>query len=82
MDLPRTEHALCQMPQGRRQRATGQEAEKLIPHSLGNRELQISGLWRLQRLAANWNSNTFLQAVLDAVPELNAMLPATAIGKD
>lgn len=28
------------------------------------------------------NSNTFVQAVLDAVPELNAVLPPTAIGKD
>ena len=27
-------------------------------------------------------SNTFVQAVLDAVPELKAMLPPTAIGKD
>ena len=28
------------------------------------------------------NSNTFIQAILDAVPELNAVLPPTAIGKD
>ena len=28
------------------------------------------------------NSNTFVQAVLNAVPELNAVLPPTAIGKD
>lgn len=28
------------------------------------------------------NSNTFTQAVLDAVPELKAVLPPTAIGKD
>ena len=28
------------------------------------------------------NSNTFVRAVLDAVPELNAVLPPTAIGKD
>lgn len=28
------------------------------------------------------NSNTFVQAALDAVPELNAVLPPTAIGKD
>jgi len=28
------------------------------------------------------NSNTFVQAVLDSVPELNAVLPPTAIGKD
>jgi hypothetical protein len=28
------------------------------------------------------NSNTFVQAVMDAVPELRAVLPPTAIGKD
>jgi hypothetical protein len=28
------------------------------------------------------NSNTFVQAALDAVPELKAVLPPTAIGKD
>jgi hypothetical protein len=28
------------------------------------------------------NSNTFVQAVLDAVPELKTVLPPTAIGKD
>jgi hypothetical protein len=28
------------------------------------------------------NSNTFVQAALDSVPELNAVLPPTAIGKD
>ncbi len=28
------------------------------------------------------NSNTFVQTVLNAVPELNAVLPPTAIGKD
>src|SRR4051794_34295185 len=28
------------------------------------------------------NSNTFIQAILDAVPELDATLPALAIGKD
>ena len=28
------------------------------------------------------NSNTFVQAALDAVPELHAILPPTAIGKD
>jgi hypothetical protein len=28
------------------------------------------------------NSNTFVQAALDAVPELRAILPPTAIGKD
>ena len=28
------------------------------------------------------NSNTFIQAILNAVPELKAVLPPTAIGKD
>ena len=28
------------------------------------------------------NSNTFVQAALDAIPELGAVLPPTAIGKD
>ena len=28
------------------------------------------------------NSNTFVQTILNAVPELNAVLPPTAIGKD
>jgi hypothetical protein len=28
------------------------------------------------------NSNTFVQAALDAVPELRAVLPPTAVGKD
>jgi hypothetical protein len=28
------------------------------------------------------NSNTFVQAALDAVPEIKAVLPPTAIGKD
>src|SRR5262249_39644984 len=28
------------------------------------------------------NSNTFIQAILDAVPEIDATLPALAIGKD
>jgi Protein of unknown function (DUF3750) len=28
------------------------------------------------------NSNTFVQAALDSVPELGAVLPPTAIGKD
>ena len=28
------------------------------------------------------NSNTFIQTILDAFPELNTVLPATAIGKD
>jgi hypothetical protein len=46
-----------------------------------HRELHVSHLWRLQRMAGP-NSNTFVQAVLDAVPELKTVLPPTAVGKD
>ncbi len=60
----------------------GQEAEKLIP--------KIQSVIETYRFRANgdyspWpgpNSNTFVQAILDAVPELGVVLPPTAIGKD
>jgi hypothetical protein len=60
----------------------GQEAEKLIPtiHSVvENYRFRAYGDY------SAWpgpNSNTFVQAVLDAIPELDAVLPPTAIGKD
>jgi hypothetical protein len=60
----------------------GPEAEKLIPtiHSVvENYRFRTYGDY------SAWpgpNSNTFVQAVLDAVPELDAVLPPTAIGKD
>ena len=60
----------------------GPEAEKLIStirSVIENYQFRANGdysAWPGQ------NSNTFVQAVLDAVPELNAVLPPTAIGKD
>jgi Protein of unknown function (DUF3750) len=60
----------------------GDEARRLIPkirHVIDNYKFSAYGDY------SAWpgpNSNTFVQAVLDAVPELNAVLPPTAIGKD
>lgn len=60
----------------------GETAERLIPKIrfvVENYKLSAYGDYR------PWpgpNSNTFVQAALDAVPELNAVLPPTAIGKD
>jgi hypothetical protein len=60
----------------------GEDAEKLIPkiHTvIENYKFRAYGDY------SSWpgpNSNTFVQAVLDAVPELKAVLPPTAIGKD
>lgn len=60
----------------------GQDAEKLIPtiHSVvENYRFRTYGDY------SAWpgpNSNTFVQAVLDAIPELDVVLPPTAIGKD
>ena len=60
----------------------GEAAEQLIP--------KIEAAIRAYPLSAAgdyhaWpgpNSNTFIQAILDAVPEIDATLPALAIGKD
>ncbi|MEH2503074.1 hypothetical protein V1290_001885 [Bradyrhizobium sp. AZCC 1578] len=60
----------------------GPKAEALIP--------KIRSVIETYKFRANgdysaWpgpNSNTFIQAILDAVPELEAVLPPTAIGKD
>ncbi len=60
----------------------GQEAEKLIPKI---RSVIENYKFRAYGDYSPWpgpNSNTFVQAVLDAVPELKAVLPPTAIGKD
>jgi hypothetical protein len=60
----------------------GDEAEKLIPkirNVIENYKFRTYGDY------IAWpgpNSNTFVQAVLDAVPKLRAVLPPTAIGKD
>ncbi len=60
----------------------GKEAERLIPkirESIAGYAYQSRGDYRI------WpgpNSNTFVAAVLADVPELQAALPPTAIGKD
>jgi hypothetical protein len=60
----------------------GEEASRLIPkirHVIDTYKFRAYGDY------SPWpgpNSNTFVQAVLDAVPELKAVLPPTAIGKD
>mgnify|MGYP000374336623 CR=1 FL=1 len=60
----------------------GAEAARLLPkirHVVENYRFRNYGDYNA------WpgpNSNTFVQAVLDAVPELKTVLPPTAIGKD
>jgi Protein of unknown function (DUF3750) len=60
----------------------GEEAGFLIPkirNVIDNYKFRAYGDY------SGWpgpNSNTFVQAALDAVPELKAVLPPTAIGKD
>jgi len=60
----------------------GKPAEQLVPKirlAVENYKFQANGddsAW------PGPNSNTFMQAVLDSVPELKAVLPPTAIGKD
>ena len=60
----------------------GKEAEKLIPKI---RSVIENYRFRAYGDYSPWpgpNSNTFVQAVLDAVPQLKTVLPPTAIGKD
>ncbi len=60
----------------------GEEAEELIPKI---RSVIENYRFRAYGDYSPWpgpNSNTFVQAVLDAVPQLRAVLPPTAIGKD
>jgi hypothetical protein len=60
----------------------GEAAERLIPKI---RSVVETYKFRAYGDYQPWpgpNSNTFVQAALDAVPELNALLPPTAIGKD
>ncbi|MFC3124687.1 DUF3750 domain-containing protein [Pseudoroseomonas globiformis] len=62
--------------------ADGAEAERLIP--LMRRAIE-NYAWRNQGDYRAWpgpNSNTFVAAVLDALPGLDVTLPPTAIGKD
>ena len=63
-------------------RVDGEQAERLIPKI---RAVVESYRFRADGDYSPWpgpNSNTFVQAALDAVPELKAVLPPTAIGKD
>jgi Protein of unknown function (DUF3750) len=60
----------------------GEDAERLIPKI---RSVIETYKFRTYGDYHPWpgpNSNTFVQAALDAVPELNVVLPPTAIGKD
>ncbi|KYH00142.1 DUF3750 domain-containing protein [Bradyrhizobium sp. DOA1] len=60
----------------------GAKAETLIPKI---RDVVENYRFRAYGDYSAWpgpNSNTFVQAALDAVPELHAVLPPTAIGKD
>jgi hypothetical protein len=60
----------------------GERAEALIPRI---RDVIEHYKFRSYGDYSAWpgpNSNTFVQAALDAVPELKAVLPPTAIGKD
>ncbi len=62
--------------------ADGAAAEALIPRI---REVIENYRFRTYGDYSAWpgpNSNTFVQAALDSVPELRAVLPPTAIGKD
>ena len=62
--------------------ASGKQAEALIPEieeAIAHYPYNIKGDYRL------WpgpNSNTFVAAILRAVPEIDAVLPANAIGRD
>jgi len=63
-------------------RVDGAQAERLIPKI---RSVVENYKFRAYGDYSPWpgpNSNTFVQAALDAVPELKAALPPTAIGKD
>jgi hypothetical protein len=60
----------------------GREAEELIPKILSVIETYRFRAYGDYSAWPGPNSNTFVQAVLDAVPELKAVLPPTAIGKD
>lgn len=60
----------------------GEQARRLIPRI---RQVIETYKFRTYGDYSAWpgpNSNTFVQTVLNAVPELNAVLPPTAIGKD
>jgi hypothetical protein len=60
----------------------GEDAERLIPKIRSVIESYKFGAYGDYHPWPGPNSNTFVHAALDAVPELNAVLPPTAIGKD
>jgi hypothetical protein len=60
----------------------GETAERLIPRIRAVVETYKFSAYGDYRPWPGPNSNTFVQAALDAVPELKAVLPPTAIGKD
>ncbi len=60
----------------------GDAAERLIPKIRSVIENYKFSAYGDYRPWPGPNSNTFVQAALDAVPELEAVLPPTAIGKD
>ena len=60
----------------------GEQAERLIPKIRAVIESYKFSAYGDYRPWPGPNSNTFVQAALDAVPELKAVLPPTAIGKN
>jgi hypothetical protein len=60
----------------------GERAEALIPKIRGVIETYSFNADGDYSAWPGPNSNTFVQAVLDSVPELRAVLPPTAVGKD
>lgn len=62
--------------------ADGDKAEQMIPKIHAAVESYRFKRYGDYRPWPGPNSNTFTQAILDAVPELHAVLPPTAIGKD
>lgn len=62
--------------------ADGAEAERLIPKIKAAIEAYKFRDYGDYRAWPGPNSNTFIAAILDAVPEMQATLPPTAVGKD
>jgi hypothetical protein len=62
--------------------ADGAEAEKLIPKIKQAIETYAYRNYGDYRAWPGPNSNTFIAAIIDAVPEMRTTLPPTAVGKD
>ena len=62
--------------------ADGEAAERMIPRIRAAVESYELRSWGDYRAWPGPNSNTFVTVVMAAVPELQATLPPTAIGKD